>query len=365
MKNRSLISIVILMFVVLCLFTTCAGTIEPGDDTDKSSKDGLPTGTPVPGSSLAEKLQWLIYNAENGNTYLLEVSADHELLAPQTLYYAGRNNIAIRLRGKSANRVIELSKYDNDYDCSFFTITNGITLILDNNISLVCSDYCSYLITVKTGGTLILDKGAKISSIDDIRYADVGVEVEVDGGTFTMNGGEISGNRYCGVYVYMNEERNVGGTFTMNGGKISGNNTGVCLGEKINIGQTFTMNGGEISSNEGEGGVSVEAGTFTMNGGTISGNVYNNEYGYGGGGGGVCVFYDDTCTFTKKGGTITGYVSDHVNGNVVKDSYGVVQSNKGHAVCVHSSPAKRRESTAGPDVNMDSRVSGTAGGWEE
>jgi hypothetical protein len=29
-----------------------------------------------------------------------------------------------------------------------------------------------------------------------------------------------------------------------------------------------------------------------------------------------------------------------------------------------SSPAKRRETTAGPGVNLDSKVSGVAGGWE-
>jgi len=70
-------------------------------------------------------------------------------------------------------------------------------------------------------------------------------------------------------------------------------------------------------------------------------------------------------TFTKSGGgTITGYASDTVNGNVAEDSSGTMLSNRGHAVYVDSSPVKRRETTAGPGVNMDSSVSGTAGGWE-
>jgi hypothetical protein len=78
------------------------------------------------------------------------------------------------------------------------------------------------------------------------------------------------------------------------------------------------------------------------------------------------VYYTANATyFTKTGGTIYGYsVSDTVNSNVVKNSSGVVQSNSGHAVYVGTSPAIRRETTAGPSVNMDSRTSGTAGGWE-
>lgn len=33
---------------------------------------------------------------------------------------------------------------------------------------------------------------------------------------------------------------------------------------------------------------------------------------------------------TKSGGTITGYAGDIVNGNVVKNTSGVVQNNQGH-----------------------------------
>jgi len=51
-----------------------------------------------------------------------------------------------------------------------------------------------------------------------------------------------------------------------------------------------------------------------------------------------------------------------VNGNVVKLN-NVVQSNMGHAVYV-ANGGKYRETTAGPEVNMDSSVSGVAGGWE-
>jgi len=73
-------------------------------------------------------------------------------------------------------------------------------------------------------------------------------------------------------------------------------------------------------------------------------------------------------TFTKTGGgTITGYASSTANGNVVKNSSGVVQSNRGHAVYVARSgipdQSENRETTAGPGVNLDSRVIGSVGGW--
>ena len=69
-------------------------------------------------------------------------------------------------------------------------------------------------------------------------------------------------------------------------------------------------------------------------------------------------------TFTKTGGVITGYANDPINGNVVTEyNYGTILDNQGHAVFVESG-SKRRESTAGPDDNLDSSVAGSAGGWQ-
>jgi hypothetical protein len=70
---------------------------------------------------------------------------------------------------------------------------------------------------------------------------------------------------------------------------------------------TFTMEGGEVSGNvsntwNGGGGVGVDGGTFVMKAGTISGNTadggVNAPYG-----GGVYVHYG---TFTMSGGTNAG-----------------------------------------------------------
>ena len=123
--------------------------------------------------------------------------------------------------------------------------------------------------------------------------------VYVDGGTFTMNGGTIAGNKNTGMNgggVYVIND----GSFTMNGGIIAGNtgDESNCGGVGVG-GGTFTMNGGTITGNTGDysGGVYVRKGSFTMTGGDITGNTGNDS-------GGVLVVYD--CTFTMTGGTITG-----------------------------------------------------------
>jgi hypothetical protein len=86
-----------------------------------------------------------------------------------------------------------------------------------------------------------------------------------------------------------------------------------------------------------------------MSGGTISGNTSS----YGGG-----VYVDSSGTFTKQsGGTIYGSsASDTLKNTATSDSYG-------HAVYV-SSGSKKRNSTAGTSVTLDSTKTGSAGGWE-
>jgi hypothetical protein len=108
-------------------------------------------------------------------------------------------------------------------------------------------------------------------------------------GTFTMSGGEISGNSTPvgggGVRVHR-------GTFTMSGGEISDNSSTYGSGGVEVYNGTFTMNAGEISSNTG-GGVYVY-GTFTMDGGEISGNISSSNIGAG--------VYVYNGTFTMSGG---------------------------------------------------------------
>ncbi|GHS86205.1 hypothetical protein FACS189487_00020 [Campylobacterota bacterium] len=111
-----------------------------------------------------------------------------------------------------------------------------------------------------------------------------GGAVRVDGGSFTMNSGEISNNSSSyggGVYVD-------GGSFTMWGGAIRGNkaNQGVYNqggGVYVVYGGSFTMYDGKIFDNTANngGGVYVASGTFTthssINDSTKSSYIYTNE----------------------------------------------------------------------------------------
>jgi len=158
-----------------------------------------------------------------------------------------------------------------------------------------------------------------------------------------------------------------GGKLTMYDGVTLENNKGPASGSAqggglyVN-GATFTMLGGTIRNNSTRtgGGVYVSGGTFTMSGGTISGNTATQGNGQGGG-----VLVGSATNFTKTGNSIiygvenlTATVNSNYNGNPESPAV------HGHAVFVESSPAKYRDTTAGPGVNLDSGLSGSDGGWE-
>jgi uncharacterized repeat protein (TIGR02543 family) len=276
---------------------------------------------PLPSDlSLADSLTWLASNAAAGGTYTITLNAD-ESIGPQTLSYSG-NSVSITLTGDSTDRTVSLSSSG-----SLFTVESGVTLTLGNNVTLQGrSSNTASLVRVNSGGTLVMESGSKITGN---RSSDQGGGVNVCGGTFTMSGGEISGN-------------------TANNGSL-GEGGGVYVSSG-----TFTMNGGEISGNTASygGGVFV-LGTFTMSGGEISGNTASNY------GGGVCMSgggYSGYGTFIKEsGGTIYGSdAGDALKNTAAGDTYG-------HAVYVSSD--RKRNATAGEGITLNSSLSGSAGGW--
>ena len=126
----------------------------------------------------------------------------------------------------------------------------------------------------------------------------------MDGGIISKNNAQSGG----GVYVYQN------GSFNMKGGEIRNNqaaNGSSGEGGGVYVyGGTFTMDGGTISGNtaiENGGGVYVNKDSFTMGDGTISGNTANAA------GGGVYMY---SGSFTMTGGSITGNGAGR-NGNGV------------------------------------------------
>ena len=134
--------------------------------------------------------------------------------------------------------------------------------------------------------------------------------VYLAGGTFNLNGGEISGNNdvYNGAGVYV-----AGGTFNLNSGKINGNKAQAYGGGVYVAGGTFNLNGGEINNNEASfaGGMNYEGGKVTINeGSTISGNTATR-------GAGIMVSGDN---ITMSGGSITG---NRTKGDKYKEGGGV------------------------------------------
>ena len=107
-----------------------------------------------------------------------------------------------------------------------------------------------------------------------------------------------------------------GGTFELYGGTITG---GVQVGKKgadYQTGSSFTMYGAAITGNEDYGGVflvgttnHIDPPSFTMHGGTISDNTAGASDGGGGG-----VYVGEKCSFTMDGGTITGNTATAGNG---------------------------------------------------
>jgi hypothetical protein len=179
------------------------------------------------------------------------------------------------------------------------------------------------LFTIGSGVTLTLRNNVTLQGRSD----NTSSLVRVNGGALVMDSGsKISGN--------YNSSYNGGGVYVDNSG-------------------TFTQSGGEISGNTASygGGVYVDSsGTFTMNGGEISGNIAS----YGGG-----VYVLSSGTFTKQsGGTIYGSDTGSALSNTATNG-----DDYGHAVYV-SNGGKKRNTTAGSGVTLDSGINGSAGGWE-
>ncbi|MDR0387454.1 MAG: hypothetical protein LBH57_05410, partial [Treponema sp.] len=184
--------------------------------------------------------------------------------------------------------------------------TSGGTLRVNANMTFQKIEYGKSLVHIRNGAKVTLAGGLVLAGTED--YADEIRGVYIASSTFTMNGGEISGNFLTlhGGGVFMNNSM-----FTMNGGKISGNKTsyeggGVATQNGPYSTDTFIMNGGEISdnsaNNSGGGVLFSSSGTarFIMNDGKISDNSASKD------GGGVMLSSYGTTTFTMNGGEISG-----------------------------------------------------------
>ena len=193
-------------------------------------------------------------------------------------------------------------------------IVNGGTFVMEGGSISGNTDRQGGGVSVNSG-TFIM-KGGSISDNNADGSGVLGGGVSLTGGTFIMEDGSISGNGGVsggGIYV-------AGGDFIMRGGTISGNNAGSAtgtwgVGVYVATG-TFTMEGGTISDNNGAtygGGVSVINGSFVMRGGTIS----RNSATYGGG---VYIKTKNNSTFTMENGEISGNTANTYGGGVYAEN---------------------------------------------
>jgi hypothetical protein len=293
------------------------------------SRPGLYVGSEYQGQmDLYDALEWITLNAQNGGVYSIVLGSDQKV-SNVSLDYGGKK-VTVSLKANGRERRVT---YDiNKPSYALFTAKAGATFTLEENVVLSGAQDAGGSLVDVNGGTFIMNGGA----ISDNKKSDgYGGGVSVyNRGTFTMHNGVISGNVASGGWdngkgggVYLN-----GGTFTMNDGAISGNtasNSGNGSGGGVYVASgTFTMNGGAISGNIasgngrgmgtwGSGGGVEVRGTFTMTGGTISGNTSRGQ------GGGVL----HSGTFTMTGGTISGNTASGEGGGGVYSSGTFTMSN--------------------------------------
>jgi uncharacterized repeat protein (TIGR02543 family) len=238
----------------------------------------------VPGATLANKFSWLQTNAVTGGIYTIEVNAN-ESISPTTLSYSNRNNIAITLIGIGSRRTISLSS-----NGSMFTVNSGVTMTLDNNITLQGrTANTNPLLTINNGGHLIMNNGARITG-NTINTHNNGAGAT--GGTPGGSGG--SGATRDGPFNNGTSNGSAGGN-----GRAGNGNTAIVGG--IIVSGTFVMNGGEIDNNRGGQGAGGAAGTGGA-GGVIGSTGNTGGTGNRGGTGGVEV--SSTGRFTMLGGVI-------------------------------------------------------------
>jgi len=202
-----------------------------------------------------------------------------------------QDRVNLTIIGIGGERTIQFNGANNE--CLFFVgvmhpagVQYG-DLTLGENITLKGIQTSeTALINVGTAGTLTMKAGSKITGHKTAsKYGAVFAS-----GTFTMDGGEISGNEAtvmdhgtAGVFVGTQEPYGAG-NFIMNGGLITGNTS------------LFITGGVFVEADEYAGNAA-----FTMNGGTITGNL---SRGFDGPPSRADVWLEPNAKFTNNDGTI-------------------------------------------------------------
>jgi hypothetical protein len=330
------------------------------------------TNVTVPGTSFAEKLQWLQTNAGSGAGYIIEFTRDESINTATTISLPGRTSVGIHLKGIGGSRII-----------SFVTpgrlfLDGGVHLVLAENIAIVGGQ--NRIIRINGGAQLTMRDGVSISGGQD-------GAVYVYNGGFSMYGGEIHNNRArigAGVHVAPNGSfvmydgiirDNVatewgggisidrGASTWMSGGLIR-NNRATRGGAGINVEGTLHLSNGRVNVNttEGSGGGIRVTGTLNMRNGTIASNNARNGGGIAVGDGGTVTMQNGE-NFVNRATESGGGVHLSTGSRFVKTGGTIQDSNMSDNGKIVGG-TRRRDTAAGIGTNLDSAIAGSAGGWE-
>lgn len=225
---------------------------------------------------------------------------------------------------------------------------------------------------IDIAGTLSMNEGGAVkgwkTSSSSGDYS--AINVHGAGATFTMDGGEVSGNVVSvgsnsieGGAIQLRE----GAKLTMNGGSISGNNvypgktpsTVVQGGGVYASASTIEMGGGEISGNMAASGGGVylaDGSSMTMTGGEVSRNVLAQR---GSTGCGAGVYVGSGCSFTGESADAGSPVT--ISGNTAID-YGAYTQAQGGGFYVRGTGSRLELDGAELSGNRVVTTSGQAGG---
>ena len=187
---------------------------------------------------------------------------------------------------------------------SIFTVKNGGTLTLNENVTLETNSPGKSCINVEEGGTLILN-GATIQATSVYNVSGI----TITHGTLTINTGNIT--RLTGSLIVATDS-----TITITGGTISSNSSNLSLTNCQADISGLTVTSNTTSSNGG--GINISgSGTYTFNNCTITSNTASVRGGTPRYGGGIYIDTTGTVSFTNcniSGNTANGYGSSSGKG---------------------------------------------------
>ena len=242
----------------------------------------------VSGANVAEKLQFIASQSKSNAEYVVTVRND-ETLSPQIVTSLG-NNVTVTLRGASVNNVKTLSLNGNG---SLLTVSNGITLKLENIVLRGHSSNNTTLVRVDSRATLIINENVVISDNNNTTTSGGG-GIYVDNGFLIMNKGLITRNSSlagAGIFVINDAIVNInGGEISNNVARSQGGAIYINIYDSTGKNSMVTMTGGVMSQNKAtqhDGGAVFFTTGFTRDvacfrkiaaeGRTTSGIIYGSD----------------------------------------------------------------------------------------